>query len=91
MKVQKTTIKSKTMKNTDIFTSTETRKQISKNLQMASDSQRGQQPNVEIIQVIGFIKETVQKLKTFGEKFKVQLDSDWPNRVNSKLEQQNIY
>ena len=36
-------------------------------MHMASDSQVGQQ-------VINFIKETMQKLKTFGEKFKVQLD-----------------
>ena len=43
---------------------------------MVSDSQGGQQQNMEIIQVISFIKETMQKLKTFGKTFKVQLDSN---------------
>ena len=43
---------------------------------MASDSQGGQQQNMEIIQVIGFIEETMQNLKTFGKIFKVQLDSN---------------
>ena len=41
---------------------------------MASDSQGGQQQNMEIIQVISFIEEIMQKLKTFGKKFKLQLD-----------------
>ena len=31
---------------------------------------------MEIIQGISFIKETMQGLKTFGKKFKVQLDSN---------------
>ena len=43
---------------------------------MASNSQGGQQQNMEIIQVISFIEETMRKLKSFGEKFKVQLDSN---------------
>ena len=54
----------------------ETRKQNSKNVQTASDSQGGQQQNMEIIQVISFVEETMQKLKIFCEKFKVQLDSN---------------
>ena len=43
---------------------------------MASYSHGGQQQNMEIIQVISFIEETMQKLKTSGEKFKLQLDSN---------------
>ena len=43
---------------------------------MASNSQGGQQQNIEIIQVIGFIEEAMQKLKTFAKKSKVQLDSN---------------
>ena len=58
------------------ITSTKTPKQNSKNVQMASDSQGGQQQNMEVIQVISFIEKTMQKLKTFGEKFKVELDSN---------------
>ena len=73
MKVLKNN-KTETTKIRDTFTSTETLKQNLKNMHMASDSQVGQQQNMEIIQVISFIKETMQKLKTFGEKFKVQLD-----------------
>ena len=58
------------------FTSTETPKQKSKNVQMASDSRGVQQQNMEIIQIISFIEETIQKLKIFGKKFKLQLDSN---------------
>ena len=36
--------------------------------------------------LIRFIEETMQKLKTFGEKFKVKLDSNL-----TQLKQQNIY
>ena len=43
---------------------------------MASDSQGGQQQNIEIIQVVSFIKETMQKLKIFRKTFKVRLDSN---------------
>ena len=42
---------------------------------MVSDSQRDKLQNMEIIQVISFIEVTMQKLKTFGEKSKLQLDS----------------
>ena len=86
MKVLKNSNKTEKTKNTDTFTSTETPKQNSKNVKMAYDGQvllaslatngqGGQQQNIEIFQVISFIKETMLKLKTFGEKFKVQLDS----------------
>ena len=60
MKILKNNNKTEIKKNTDTFTSTETPKQNSKNVQMASDSQRCQQQNMEIIQVIRFIKETMQ-------------------------------
>ena len=60
MKILKNNNKTETKKNTDTFTSTETPKQNSKNVQMASDSQGCQQQNMEIIQVIRFIKETMQ-------------------------------
>ena len=43
---------------------------------MTSNSQGGQQQNIEIIQVISFIEETMQKLKTFAKKSKVELDSN---------------
>ena len=76
VKVLKNNKITETTKNTDTFTLTETLKQNSKNVQMASDSQGGQQQNMEIIQVIGFIEETMQNLKTFGKIFKVQLDSN---------------
>ena len=46
MKVLKNNNKIETIKNTDTFKSTETSKQNSKNVQMASDSQGGQQQNV---------------------------------------------
>ena len=86
MKVLRNNNKTEKTKNTDTITSTGTPKQNSKNVKMASDGQvllassatngqGGQQQNIEIFQVISFIKETMQKLKTFGEKFKVQLDS----------------
>ena len=64
MKVLKNNDKTETTKSTDTFISTETLKQNSKNVQMASDSQVGQQQNMEIIQVISFIEESIQKLKT---------------------------
>ena len=61
VKILKNNNKAETKKkNTDTFTSTETPKQNSKNVQMASDSQGCQQQNMEIIQVIRFIKETMQ-------------------------------
>ena len=72
----KATIKLKQQKNADTFTSIKTPKQNSKNMQMVSDSQRDKLQNMEIIQVISFIEVTMQKLKTFDEKFKLQLDSD---------------
>ena len=40
--------KTETTKNTDKYTPTETPKPNSKNVQMASDSQGGQQQNMEI-------------------------------------------
>ena len=43
---------------------------------MVSDSQRDKLQNMEIIQVISFIDVTMQKLKNFDEKFKLQLDSN---------------
>ena len=43
---------------------------------MLSDSQRDKLQNMEIIQVISFIEVTMQKLKNFDEKFKLQLDSN---------------
>ena len=75
MKVLKNNNKTETTKSTDTFISTETLKQNSKNVQIAYDSQVGQLQNMEITQVISFIEESIQKLKTFGKKFKVQLDS----------------
>ena len=38
---------------------------------MASDSQGGQQQNMEIIQVISFIEETMQKLKNIWRKIQI--------------------
>ena len=38
---------------------------------MASDSQAGQQQNMEIIQVISFIEETMQKLKNIWRKIQI--------------------
>ena len=73
VKVLKNNNKTETAKNTDTFTSMETPKQNSKIVQMASSSQGGQQKNMEIIQVISFITETIQKLKTFDKR--LQLDS----------------
>ena len=70
----KATIKLK--KNADTFTATKNHKQNSKNIQIVSDSQRDKLQNMEIIQVISFIEVTMQKLKTFDEKFKLQLDSN---------------
>ena len=52
LKVLKNNKKTETTKNEDTFTLTETPKENSKNLQMASDSQGGQQQNMEIIEVI---------------------------------------
>ena len=43
---------------------------------MVSDSQRNKLQNMEIIQVISFIEVTMQKLKIFDEKSKLQLDSN---------------
>lgn len=43
---------------------------------MPSDSQGDLQQNMDIIQAISFIEETTQKLKTIGEKFNIQLDSN---------------
>ena len=76
VKVLKNNNKIEITKNIDTFPSTETPKQNSKNIHMASDSQGRQQKNMEIVQVISFIEETIPKLKTFGKKFKVQLDSN---------------
>ena len=70
----KATIKLK--KNADTFTAAKNHKQNSKNIQIVSDSQRDKLQNMEIIQVISFIEVTMQKLKTFDEKFKLQLDSN---------------
>ena len=76
MKVSKTSIKLKQQKTHTHLHQLKLPSKIQKNVQMASDSQGGQQQNMEIIQVISFIEETMQKLKSFGKKFKVQLDSN---------------
>ena len=43
-------------------------------MQLVSDSPRYKQQNMEIIQVISFIEETMENLKTFAEIFKLQLE-----------------
>ena len=56
--------------------STEQQKQQPKNFQTASIIDGGQQQNVEIISVIGFIEQAMQTLKSFGEQLKMQLDTN---------------
>ena len=43
---------------------------------MASNSQGGQQQNMDIFQVKFFFENKMQKLKTFAEKLKVELNSN---------------
>ena len=50
---------------------TEQQKQQSKNFHAASIIEGGQQQNVEIINVISFIEQTMQTLKSFGDQLKI--------------------
>ena len=50
--------------------------QNQKNGQTASSSSGGQTQNVDIINVITYIEQTMQTLKTFGEQLKIQLDTN---------------
>ena len=47
-----------------------------KNYQTASNPTGGQTNNIEIINVITYIEQTMQTLKSFGEQLKIQLDTN---------------
>ena len=48
----------------------------SKNVRMASVTNRGQEENLQIITVINFIEQTMKTLSTYGEQLKIQLDTN---------------
>ena len=48
----------------------------SKNAEMASNNNGGQQQNMEIINMISYIEQTMKTLKSFGEQLKLQLDTN---------------
>ena len=55
--------------------SIEQQKQQPRNFQTASIIDGGPEQNVEIISVVSFIEQTMQTLKSFGERLKIQLDT----------------
>ena len=48
----------------------------SKNAEMASDNNGGQRQNMEIINIIRYIEQTMKTLKNFGEQLKIHLDTN---------------
>ena len=46
------------------------------NAEMASNNNGGQQQNMEIINMISYIEQTMKTLKSFGEQLKLQLDTN---------------
>ena len=48
----------------------------SKNAEMASNSNGSQQQNMEIINMISYMEQTMKALKNFGEQLKIQLDTN---------------
>ena len=47
----------------------------SKYAEMASNNNGGQQQNMEIINIIRYIEQTMKTLKNFGEQLKIHLDT----------------
>ena len=48
----------------------------SKNAEVASKNNAGQQQNMEITNMISYIEQTMKTLKNFGEQLKIQLDTN---------------
>ena len=75
MKVLKATIKLKQQKTQTSLLQQNLESKIQKTYKWPLiHKEANNKKNMEIIQVISFIEEIMQKLKTFGKKFKVQLD-----------------
>ena len=49
----------------------------SKYAEMASNNNGGQQQNMEIINIIRYIEQTMKTLKNFGEQLKIHLDTNF--------------
>ena len=60
--------------NNSLFKEPKQQLTYSKNAEMASNNNGGQQQNIEIINMISYIEQTMKTLKNFGEQLKIQLD-----------------
>ena len=49
---------------------------MASNVEMAPNNNGGQQRNIEIINMISYIEQTMKTLKNFGEQLKIQLDTN---------------
>ena len=62
--------------NNSLFKEPKQQPTHSKNAEMASNNNGGQQQNMEIINMISYIEQTMKTLKNFGEQLKIQLDTN---------------
>ena len=62
--------------NNSLFKEPKQQPTHSKNAEMASNNNGGQQQNMEIINMISYIDQTMKTLKNFGEQLKIQLDTN---------------
>ena len=62
--------------NNSLFKEPKQQPTHSKNAEMASNNNGGQQQNMEIINMISYIEQTTKTLKNFGEQLKIQLDTN---------------
>ena len=62
--------------NNSLFKGPKQQPTHSKNAEMASNNNGGQQQNMEIINMISYIEQTMKTLKNFGEQLKIQLDTN---------------
>ena len=62
--------------NNPLFKEPKQQSTHSKNAEVASNNNGGQQQNMEIINMISYIEQTMKTLKNFGEQLKIQLDTN---------------
>ena len=62
--------------NNPLFKEPKQQSTHSKNAEVASNNNGGQQQNMEIINTISYIEQTIKTLKNFGEQLKIQLDTN---------------
>ena len=62
--------------NNTLFKEPKQQPRHSKNAEMASNNNGGQQQNMEIINMAGYIEQNTKTSKNFGEQLKIQLDTN---------------